>query len=257
MQKEIWKDIEGYEGLYQVSNFGRVKSLDRYIPHSLGGNAFVKEKVLSCESKKYRYKRVSLYSDGGSTGCLIHRLVAKAFIPNPENKPYVNHLDGNRLNNKASNLEWCTAKENTHHAIENGLQRVKGEFQTNSKFTPKDILDIRKMLDEGRTSRSIAEDYDVHESTISLIKIGKHWSHIQEPYRVRKLNPKGGNPLDGVRILPSRFKNYRKLKPIDIINIRLLYKNGVRQRDLINYYNTSKTSMNEICLNKTWTHIIV
>jgi len=229
MQKEIWKDIEGYEGLYQASNLGRIRSLDRYIPHSLGGSAFIRSKILSGYSKNCKYERLTLYSNTNSKTYLVHRIIANTFVSNPENKPYVNHIDGDKLNNKASNLEWCTAKENTHHAIENGLQKVKGEFQTNSKFTPKDILDIRKMLDEGRTSRSIAEDYDVHESTISLIKIGKHWSHIQEPYRIRKLNPKGGNPLEDVKILPGKFKKYKKLKPIDVINIRLLYKSGVRQ----------------------------
>lgn len=101
--KEIWKDIEGYEGLYQVSNLGKVKSLNY--------NQSGKEKVLkACKSKGYYY--VILCKDSKQKNCSVHRLVANAFIPNPDNLPQVNHIDEDKTNNACFNLEWCERKYN-------------------------------------------------------------------------------------------------------------------------------------------------
>ena len=100
---EIWKDIPGYEGLYQVSNLGNVKSLFRY------------RRKLSIQTQPNGYKGVVLYKNGNKKFKLVHRLVAEAFIPNPYKKPAVNHLDENRGNNVVSNLEWVTNKENQNY----------------------------------------------------------------------------------------------------------------------------------------------
>ena len=100
---EIWKDIPGYEGLYQVSNLGNVKSLFRY------------RRKLSIQTQPNGYKAVVLYKNGNKKFKLVHRLVAEAFIPNPYKKPAVNHLDENRGNNVVSNLEWVTNKENQNY----------------------------------------------------------------------------------------------------------------------------------------------
>lgn len=118
---EIWKDIQGYEGLYQVSNLGRVKRLKRVIksPSIFGGKATLKEYILKprydlkVKGLKHGYFRVSLR---GKNFC-VHRLVADAFIPNPDNKPYVDHIDTNIENNKASNLRWVTALENNANIL--------------------------------------------------------------------------------------------------------------------------------------------
>ena len=118
--KEVWKDINGYEGYYQVSNLGRIKSLDR-MTNNQYGEYFMKGRILKNSTIKDKgYCRVSLNNGNGKISKRVHRLVAEAFILNPKNKPEVNHKDGNKLNNCVSNLEWCTNKENIEHSIRTG-----------------------------------------------------------------------------------------------------------------------------------------
>ena len=121
---EIWKDIQNYKGIYQASDIGRIKSLDRYINVKGRNPRFVKGRILKYAVKQMtpNYKRavVSLCRYGKCKSFFVHRLVLEAFVLNPLNKPQVNHKDSNSLNNKLSNLEWVTAKENTQHAIDNG-----------------------------------------------------------------------------------------------------------------------------------------
>ncbi len=106
--KEIWKDVENYEGLYQVSNLGRVKSL-------------ITNKILKPDIGLY--KVVRLYKNKKGKRVYVHRLVASSFIINSDNKPMVNHIDGNKLNNKIENLEWVTCQENNRHAFDTGLNK--------------------------------------------------------------------------------------------------------------------------------------
>ena len=121
--KEIWKDIKNYEGLYQVSNFGRVKSLK-----------FGKEKILKLLKHNCGYLYIGLHKDNNVKNYYIHRLVAEAFIPNPDNLPQVNHKDENKLNNVVSNLEWCDAKYNINYGT---ARERSSEKMINGKLSKK------------------------------------------------------------------------------------------------------------------------
>ena len=129
--EEIWKDIVGYEGLYQVSNCGRVKSLSRYMNNKNGGKSLLKERILKSAYTKKGYLRVGLCKYSKTKPFSVHRLVAQAFIPNPNNLPQVNHKDENKENNfvyinedgtadlEKSNLEWCTNEYNSNYGTKN------------------------------------------------------------------------------------------------------------------------------------------
>jgi NUMOD4 motif-containing protein/HNH endonuclease len=137
---EIWEDVKGYEGIYEVSSNGRVKSLDRKSAHGRCGTVKLKSKILKPYSCNGRYPRIPLCKEGRVKMHYVHRLVAEAFIDNPLNKPEVNHIDEVKNNNKAENLEWCTRMENVHHgtAIEraaaNRAKNMAFVDQYNSKF---------------------------------------------------------------------------------------------------------------------------
>ena len=121
--EEVWKDVVDYEGLYQVSNLGRVKGCERIIKHFRGGNRILKEKFRSLANDLTGYKFVDLYKNGKGNMMKVHRLVSMAFIENPENKSQVNHINGIKYDNNIDNLEWSTISENRQHAFRTGLQK--------------------------------------------------------------------------------------------------------------------------------------
>lgn len=131
--KEVWKDIPEYEGYYQVSNLGNFRSLDRVINYRNGLTRLYPGKSLLLEPTKDNYRRIVLMKGGIKVRYMAHRLVAITFIPNPDNLPYINHIDGCKSNNVVDNLEWCTASENIQHAIRTGLQKPYLNIPSNSK----------------------------------------------------------------------------------------------------------------------------
>lgn len=148
---------------YQLSVFGRVKSFKRY---SEG-------RILKPTCGRSGYLQVCLYIDGEQQHCSIHRLVAEAFIPNPDGKSEVNHIDGCPLNNHVNNLEWCTRSENAKHAANIGLQ-PSGANTYNAKLSNADVLYIRGNPDR-LTQDQLATKFGVSGTTISNIQRGKKW----------------------------------------------------------------------------------
>ena len=124
MEQEIWKDVVGYEGLYQVSNLGNIKSLNR-ICRQKNRKYCLKEKNIKLNYNETGYTYVKLSKNKKQRTLLVHRLVAQAFIPNPENKPTINHKNGKHDCNIVDNLEWATYLENNVHAYKNGLKTQK------------------------------------------------------------------------------------------------------------------------------------
>ena len=126
--EEIWKDIKDYEGMYQVSNLGNIRSLDRYINQKgISGKTykrFIKGKQIMSSKDLNGYLHVILHKNSKYKIFRIHQLVAQMFISNPENKKQINHIDGNKQNNSVTNLEWVTIRENHIHAYKTGLHKA-------------------------------------------------------------------------------------------------------------------------------------
>lgn len=198
--KEIWKDIQGYEGLYQVSNLGRIKSLK-------------KEKILKPsvqyinKHKNYKRLKVSLTKNHIKKDFMVHQLVARAFIHNPNNYNLINHIDGNTLNNYVSNLEWCAQKYNVQHSISRQLK--KPIIPCNQ------IPIICKKYQNGKSGTQLAMEYNVSKTTI---------------YRIlKKANIRIKNSAE------TRNKYYLNLN--DLLND---FKSGLTNKQIQEKYNCSK-----------------
>lgn len=165
---EIWLPVVGFEKTHSVSNMGRVKRT------LLRGKLC--DKIMKKSFNDRGYHTVAVVVNNIQLHPLVHRLVAMAFIPNPENKPDVNHLKGIKTDNRASELEWCTKPENMKHASEFGLLR-KGEEVHNSKLSNEQVLEIRE-LSNIMTRKSLSDIYGVATSTITKIVLRKRYKHI-------------------------------------------------------------------------------
>ena len=149
----MWKKVYGFDD-YLCNEQGEIYSLKR-------------KRILKGRSMK-GYRRVVLMKDGKQIDSLVHRLIAQTFIPNPENKPEVNHKDGNKENNSVFNLEWCTQKENVQHAIKTGLKNDR-------KVSDEKLNEIRRMISEGKRNTEIEKITGIPRKTVSNIRIGKYY----------------------------------------------------------------------------------
>jgi hypothetical protein len=177
---EIWKDIEDYEGYYQVSNQGRVKSLARVIVRSDGSLLPIKEKIMKPFISSKGYNRIDLHNNTGQTKYKVARLVAIAFIPNPLNKPEVNHIDTNKLNDNVENLEWNTGSENIIHAYKNNLMHIPhGENRYNAKLTEQEAIRILELFKNKIPRMEIAKMYNVTYWCIRSITDRISWKYLK------------------------------------------------------------------------------
>ncbi len=194
--QEIFKPVPGFEYL-SASNLGRIKRQ----AHTILMRRFWRDRWQEFETKlpelimKQELKKGYMKTFPFGKSCFVHRLVASAFIPNPDNKPFINHKNGVKNDNRVENLEWCTSQENTQHALKNGLypdrkkievNYAKGERSGNSKLTEKQVLEIRQKYKPGRSktarngysSLKLAEEYGVSKPLILSIIHRRSWKHI-------------------------------------------------------------------------------
>jgi len=232
LTKEKWKDIPGYDGDYQVSNLGMVRSWKS--GNGIGFSDTPKIMRQCLDSNKYLV--VNLTSMGDQKVHRVHRLVAKSFVPNPDNKRCVNHKLGIKTFNWAVNYEWCTSSENNQHAYDNQLKIAKGgEDSHNAKLTNDDVLEIVELRqDTDKTYNQIGELFGVHDSVISDIMNGKLWSHI-------------------TGIQKSSSDQRKKLSKNDVLDIVTAYNLGCfSQREIADGFNVTKTTINRILTGKSW-----
>lgn len=177
--KEIWKLVQGYEHYLEVSNLGRVRGLDRMV--NSGYSDYIlkgKLKALNPDKQGYLGVGVSNLTEGWRKRLQVHQVVALNFIPNPLNKPCVNHKDGDKSNNRVDNLEWVTYSENTHHAIKTGLLNNSGENNVTSKLNMHQVNEIRsKFKDRTLSYSKIGKLYNVSGACIRKILLNMSYNN--------------------------------------------------------------------------------
>lgn len=172
LDTETWLPVAGYEGLYEVSDLGRVRSLDTRV-RTYQGTRARKGRILNFKPRPDGYRTVSLSRDSKVADFLVHRLVAAAFLPNPTGTREINHVDFDRANNRASNLEWCSTRENRAHSKRAGRIR-----NGTTKLTPGNVREIRARIAAGHRHIDIAADYGVGANVVGRIKSGQRWASL-------------------------------------------------------------------------------
>lgn len=198
---EEWRPVVGYEGLYEVSDAGRIRSLDREVPLRIRlsdrpsgerrfsdgpkGTKQVQGRIISGDTMR-GYHRCTLYAHAKGSRKSVHRVVAEAFLPDPGPPPpigywTVNHKDGNKANNRVSNLEWMSCAMNRYHAIHNGLH-ARGVRTRTAKLEPNDVVEIRERYAQGHVSQmALARTFGLDPSTVRAIVYGHSWKHVGGP----------------------------------------------------------------------------
>jgi len=244
----MWKTIPGYEGFYEVSDMGDVRSSDRLVHTSNGITQRRKGRTLK-PALSAGYPFVLLQVACERKQIHVHRLVASAFCDKPEGCDVVNHIDGIKTNNAASNLEWTTYSGNAKHAYDTGLNKAKyRQDHNNSKLTQFQVDQIRGMLISGKSGSSIARELGVHVMTISNIRNGRSWSTC-------------GNPmLDECKSTASMSNKGEdhpgcKLSESDVICILDKLSMGIPQKVIARGHGITQATVSLINTGKTWGHL--
>lgn len=247
MEREIWKSIKGHEGIYSVSSFGRVRSEFRVICRCNGYRQTIREKILRFSLTKCGYASIPL----SGKNFRVHRLVAEAFIPNPDNKETVNHIDGVKLNNRLENLEWATRSEQSIHAIEMGLHKPppskKGEEHSQSKITEFIVMEMVEDWNNYKVKNldDLCNKYKLSKGYISVIFSRKCWKHLD----IKITRSMDDGKVRGVESASSVLSEDE---------VRFIRENvyGESQRSLAKKFNVSPSNIYYIQKGKTWKHLI-
>lgn len=176
---EKWVAVKEYEGLYQVSNLGRVRSIDRVVRSRPSVFQTIKGRIIKPHLNAFGYEKFTGSRDGKTKNLYVHRLVATAFIDKPDGKNCINHIDNNPSNNRATNLEWCTHKENSQHMIKsNRTNPPVGARSASAKLTREQVLAIRSKSANGVKQAILAKEYGIHVVYVGSIVRRKNWKHI-------------------------------------------------------------------------------
>ncbi|NMH83265.1 NUMOD4 domain-containing protein [Heyndrickxia coagulans] len=239
---ETWADILGFKGFYQVSDYGRVRSLDRLVWNK-ANQCYQKTKGQILKGKITRHGYVEVYlSDKNNKKhyLLVHRIVAEAFISNPVNKPQVNHLNGVKTDNRAANLEWSTRKENVEHALKTGLTKV-GSESTSAKLTDEQVMEIRKLFGTKKYSFSeLGRMFSVDGAGIGRIVKGQTWKHLP----IVEYN------FD-INSLERKRKQRKLVLTEEQINeaVSMVYS-GISKRKVAEHFQVSHTTINRFLKEK-------
>lgn len=173
-----WRDIIGYEGRYEVSSEGDIRTIPHFIEQMFKGQ--IKQRRVRARDRKLQkhnlgYSSVVLGKDNMQ---LVHRLVAQAFLPKIEGKDFVNHKNGNKKDNRVENLEWCTRQENEDHAYGTGLKNSTGSHNQMAKITEGYAKAIKQLAETGWSTKELSEVFGLHIVNIRRIVRGKTWKHV-------------------------------------------------------------------------------
>lgn len=178
MEIEIWKPVVEWEDAYEASNLGKIRSINRYVLSGGGRMALKQGRILKPSVSNVGYCLVYLSCKSKVTTRSIHRLVAKSFIPNPDNLPCINHKNGIKTDNRVENLEWCSFAYNTNHACETGLSPT-GSKQYRSILTEENVKEIRDLIARGAARQvDLAKRFGVGHTIISQIISRKRWRFV-------------------------------------------------------------------------------
>lgn len=241
MELEIWADVEDTQ--YKVSTFGRI----------IG----IQGRIIQLSKDGCGYLHFRLYKNNVGKPVKVHRLVAKAFIENVENKPQVNHIDGNKLNNYASNLEWATGRENIAHAVRTGLIHM-GEAHTGSVLTEHDIARIFSLEFQNKSNEEIAKIFNVHSSTIYGVRKGRTWKSLDFPrlnemprteqtleVKQKRAETQARGEQHGLSVLTENV----------VFEILELFKIGLTNQKIADLCGISRNTIYDIRVGNTWQHV--